>query len=107
MHAVNIFPLTPFQTHAPYLIGQVRALSFETGLQRVDLVGKTAVVGLQGFPTAVERPCVTGLFVAVHHLIHVTVQAQALVNQSQHLLCDGSHLHAHLSSRVLNNKRQS
>lgn len=85
-----------------HLICQVGALSFEAGLQRADLVGQRAVVGLQGLPTAVKRPGVTGLLVAVDHLVHVPVQTQALVDQSQHLLRDGGHLHAHLSCRILN-----
>jgi len=89
-------------THASHLIGQVGALRFEARLQRADLVGEGAVVGLQGLPTAVERPGVAGLLVAIDHLVHVPVQTQPLVDQSQHLLGDGGHLHAHLGCRVLN-----
>lgn len=63
------------------------------------------MVGLQSLPAAVERPRVAGLLVAVDHLVHVSVQTQALVDQSQHLLRDGGHLHAHLGRRILNEER--
>ena len=89
-----------------HLIGQVGALSFEAGLQGADLVSESAVVGLQSLPAAIERPGVAGLLVAVDHLVHVSVQTQALVDQSQHLLCDGGHLHTHLSRRILDKEER-
>lgn len=84
-----------------HLVGQVGALGLEAGLQRADLIGQRAVVRLQGLAAAVERAGVAGLLVAVDHLVHVPVQTQTLVDQSQHLLRDGGHLHAHLGCRVL------
>lgn len=64
------------------LISQVGPLCLEAGLQRADFVGESAVVRLQGLSTAVERPRVAGLLVAVDHLVHVAVQAQTFVDQS-------------------------
>lgn len=91
-----------YRSRLAHLVGQVGALGFEAGLQRADLVGQCAVVGLQGLPAAVERAGVAGLLVAVDHLVHVSVQTQTLVDQGQHLLRDGGHLHAHFGRRVLN-----
>lgn len=101
------FSSNVIQTHTdryktvPYLLSQVRTLCLKPSLQGADVIGEGAVVCLQGLAAAVERTSVPGLLVAVHHLIHVAVQAQTLVHQGQHLLSDGGHFHAHLCSRVL------
>ncbi len=57
--------------------------------------------GLQGLAAAVQCSGIAGLLVAVHNFVHVAVQTETLVHQSQDLLGDGGHLHAHLCCWIL------
>ncbi|KAG7278223.1 hypothetical protein CRUP_012719 [Coryphaenoides rupestris] len=80
------------------------ARSEPSALRRACRLPMSAVKRLAA---AVERAGVPRLLVAVHHLIHVAVQSQPPVDQSQHLLCDGRHLHTYLRSRVLGGQGQT